>query len=146
VEIYNLAFYAVSFLAVPLWLLMILLPHWKVTQRIMGSVYTLVPFAIPYAILVLPHWRDVFLFLIPTPLKIETLLTQTQSDVLAWIHFIPLDLFAGRWMYLDSRRQGFNVWMMAPILALCLLLPPLGMVLYFIYRLIAGKPGLTQDA
>ena len=138
-DIYNFAFYAVSYLAVPLWLMMILLPKHSLTQKIMGSVYIVVPFAVPYAVLVLPHFQDILLFFIPTPAKIEQLLTHPYSDVLAWLHFIPLDLFAGRWIYLDSRKQDFNVFAMAPILSLCLLLPPLGFVLYFIFRFINYK-------
>lgn len=139
-DIYNFAFYAVSYLVVPLWLMMILLPKHSLTRKIMGSVYIVVPFAVPYAVLVLPHFQDILLFLVPTPAKIEQLLTQPYSDVLAWLHFIPLDFFAGRWIYLDSRKQDFNVWAMVPILSLCLLLPPLGFVLYFIFRFINAKP------
>ena len=144
-DIYTIAFYATSFLAVPLWLLMIVLPKAALTQRVMKSVYTVVPFAIPYALLELPHLSDALLFAMPSPEKIGALFTHPHSVVLAWIHFVPVDLFAGRWIYLDSRRQGLNAWLMAPILTFCLLLTPLGMVLYFLYRLIAGKPGLTQD-
>ncbi len=153
-NVYDFAFYAVSFLAVPLWLMMILLPKHSLTKRIMGSVYIVVPFAVPYAVLVLAHFQDILLFLAPTPSKIEELLTHPYSDVLAWLHFIPLDLFAGRWIYLDSRQKNFNVFAMVPILSLCLLLPPLGFVLYFIFRFINSKrqsegqpePSVTANA
>ena len=140
-DFYNLAFYLVSYLAIPLWLMMIFLPHASLTKKLMGSVYIVLPFAVPYAILVLPHLSDVLLWLIPTPEKIEQLLTKPYSDILAWIHFIPMDLFAGRWIYLDSRHQGFSALIMAPILTLCLLLPPLGFVIYMLYRIAFSKAG-----
>lgn len=136
---YNIAFYAVSYLVIPLWLMMILLPKWHITRKVMSPVYIVLPFLLPYAILVLPHFQDILLFLIPTPAKIENLLTHPYSDVLAWIHFIPVDLFAGRWIYLDSRRLDFPVLPMVPIMTLCLLLPPLGISLYLIYRLLSQK-------
>lgn len=137
--IYNFAFYAVTGLVIPFWLMMILLPKWHFTRKALSSVYIVLPFVLPYAILVLPHFRDILLFLLPTPEKIENLLTRPYSDVLAWIHFIPLDFFAGRWIYFDSRRQDFNVLVMAPILTLCLLLPPLGITIYLFYRMAKSK-------
>ena len=143
-DVYDYAFYIVSFLAVPLWLLMILLPKWELTRRAVGSVYIVLPFALPYAILVLFHLQDVLLFLAPTPEKIQTLLSHRYSDVLAWIHFIPLDLFAGRWIYLDSRSENFNVFVMMPILTLCFLLPPLGVSIYLLFRLATAKPGSVE--
>lgn len=38
----------------PFWLLMILLPHWSWTRRIMGSLWVIAPLALAYAVLVLP--------------------------------------------------------------------------------------------
>ena len=134
-NIYDIAFYVTSFAAVPLWGMMILLPNWSFTKKALGSVYIVLPFALPYAILVSFHLEDILLFLAPTPAKIEALLSRPYSDVLAWIHFIAMDLFAGRWIYFDSRKQDFNVLVMAPILTLCFLLPPLGVSIYLIYRL-----------
>jgi Na+-driven multidrug efflux pump len=137
--IYDFAFYAVSFLVVPFWLMMILAPKWHITRKALSSVYIVLPFAIPYAVLVLFHFEDILLFLAPTPAKIEELLTRPYSDILAWIHFIPVDFFVGRWIYFDSRRQDFNVYVMVPILTLCFLLPPLGITIYFFYRLVNSK-------
>ena len=144
-SIYDIAFYAVSFLAVPLWTLMIVAPKWKVTHRIMSSVYIVLPFALPYAILVLPHFKDILLFMPPTPEKIGELLSHPYSVVLAWIHFVPLDLFAGRWIYLDSREHNLNVFAMVPILTLCFFLPPLGFSLYFIMRFFVLKGGKSRN-
>jgi hypothetical protein len=133
------AFYAVSYLAIPFWTLMILFPKWPVTARVMGSVYLVLPFALSYAILVLFHLTDIKSFVPPNHEHVIDLLKHRYSDMLAWMHFVALDLFAGRWIYFDSRRQNFNVLVMAPILTLCFLLPPLGISLYLIYRLICGK-------
>lgn len=134
--IYDFAFYAVSYAAVPFWLLMIFLPRWTVTSSVLRSPYIILLFTLPYALLVLPHFSDILLFLNPTPEKIEELLQRPYSDVLAWIHFIPLDLFVGRWIHFDSQRLKLPYFLMIPVLTLCFLLPPLGISLYLITRLI----------
>ena len=45
-----------NLLVMPFWFLMILLPHWRWTKRIMASLWTVVPAALLYAILVLPNF------------------------------------------------------------------------------------------
>jgi Domain of unknown function (DUF4281) len=62
-----------------------------------------------------------------------------------WAHFIAQDLFVGRWVYLDSRRN--NVWA-AHSLALCYLFGPIGVVSTFVsasaatvYKRYGSPPG-----
>lgn len=52
---YETIFTWANFLIMPFWLLMILLPFWGWTQRIMRSLWTVVPLALLYALLVLPN-------------------------------------------------------------------------------------------
>jgi hypothetical protein len=145
-DIYNVAFYVTSYLAVPIWGLMILFPRARFTQVLLGSVWIVVPFLIPYSLLILWHLGDIPLFLRPTPEKIQTITSQHYGVVMAWIHFIPMDLFAGRWIYLDSRRRALNTLVMAPILVACFLTPPLGVLIYILYAFTFGKPLAPSDA
>ena len=138
--IYDLAFYVTSYLAVPVWVLMIAFPHARFTKVLLSSVWIVVPFLVPYSLLILGHLGDVLLFLRPTPDKILHITSQPYGVVMSWIHFIPLDLFAGRWIYVDSRRRALNALVMAPILLACFLTPPLGVLLYILYASTYGKP------
>jgi hypothetical protein len=120
-----------NLLVMPFWLLMILLPHWRWTQRIMASLWTIVPAALLYAILVLPDFFGLLGELAsPTLGSIATLLGTPAGATIGWVHFLAFDLFVGRWAYLDSRTHGFSAWLVSPILFFVLLFGPLGLLLY----------------
>jgi hypothetical protein len=120
----------------PLWLLMIVLPHWSLTQRIMRSPLTIVLPAALYTLLALPMLGAVLPVVLQPDLEaLRALLATPAGATIAWVHFLAFDLFVGRWAYLDSRERGISSWMMAPILFTILMLGPFGFLLYLGLRL-----------
>lgn len=137
-------------LALPFWLLMIVLPHWRWTKRVIGSPWIAAPLALIYAILVIPSAGTLLPALAqPTLAGITALLGTPEAAAIAWAHFLAFDLLTGRWAYLDSRARKISAWLMAPVLLLTLLLGPLGFLLYLLVRssasLAAGR-GPAIDA
>lgn len=132
----NEALFTLSNLVVlPFWLLMILLPHWSVTRRIITSPLIALPTAVLYAALVLPQMFSlVGALAAPTLADIAQLLSTPQAALIAWAHFVTFDLLAGRWEYLESRERKYSAWLMAPVLFFTLMLGPLGFVLYLMLR------------
>jgi len=129
-----------SALVMPFWFLMILFPHWRWTNRVMQSLLILVPIALLYAFLVLPRFGDIFIEVAnPTLSSISALLGTSDGATIGWVHFLAFDLFVGRWVYLDSRENVINVWIMAPVLFFCLMLGPIGLLLYLSVRLAYRK-------
>ena len=124
-----------NLLVVPFWFLMILLPHWRWTKRIMASLWTVVPAALLYAILVLPNFLALLGELAsPELASIAALLGTPEGAMIGWIHFLAFDLFVGRWAYLDSREKGFTAWLVSPILFVVFMFGPLGLLLYLAMR------------
>ncbi|GAC1504923.1 MAG: ABA4-like family protein [Ktedonobacteraceae bacterium] len=124
-----------SVLVMPFWFLLIVLPHWRWTKRILQSPLVVVAAALLYAALVLPQLGQVLpAVLNPTLTGIMALLNSPTSATIAWVHFLAFDLFVGRWAYLDSRERDINAWLMAPILLFILMLGPIGFLLYMICR------------
>lgn len=120
-----------SLTVMPLWLLMILLPHWRVTRQLMASPLVALAPALIYAALVLPRAGEVLpAVLSPSLAGIAALLGSPAGATIAWVHFLAFDLLAGRWAYLDSRERGLSAWLMAPVLFLTLMLGPVGFALY----------------
>ena len=112
---------------------MIVLPHWRWTLRLMQSLLVLVPVAVLYALLVLPHFGDIFIEVAnPTLSSISALLGTPDGATIGWVHFLAFDLFVGRWVYLDSRERAISAWLMAPVLFFVLMLGPIGLLLYLI--------------
>ncbi|GCE22370.1 ABA4-like family protein [Dictyobacter kobayashii] len=129
-----------SFLALPFWALMIVLPHWKWTRRIIQSPLIVAPLALLYIILVLPHVGEIFLTVAsPTLAGIASLLSSPLGATIAWVHFLAFDLFAGRWAYLESQERHISAWLMAPILFFTLMLGPLGLLLFLGVRALKLK-------
>lgn len=124
-----------SLLVMPFWFLMILVPRWQWTQRIVQSPLVAAAPALLYAILVLPQVGILFpLLLRPTLSSVAALLGTPTGATIGWIHFLAFDLFVGRWIYLDSRERGITAWAISPLLFLTLMFGPLGFVSYLCLR------------
>jgi hypothetical protein len=129
-----------NLLVLPFWFLMIALPRWPWTQRIMASPWIILPPALLYAVLLLSQLDAATqAALTPTLATITSLLGQPAGATIAWLHLITFDLFAGRWAYLDGRERAISPWLMAPLLFLILMAGPLGLLLYLIARAVIGR-------
>lgn len=120
-----------NLLVMPFWLLMIFLPHWKWTKRLMSSLWVVVPAALLYTALIVPQLTTALPSLMnPTLTTIATLLGQPEGATVAWVHFLAFDLFVGRWAYLDSRHANITTWLVSPALLTILMVGPLGLLVY----------------
>src|SRR4051812_20368924 len=128
-------FAASSLLVLPFWLLMLVAPRWRWTERLVRSPYVVAGPVALYAALVLPD----LLALLPAVARpelpsIAALLGTRRGASIAWAHFLALDLFAGRWIYLDARARGLPAWTLRLLLLLTLLFGPLGLGAYFVVQ------------
>ncbi|WP_433826454.1 ABA4-like family protein [Actinoplanes sp. CA-015351] len=122
-------------LAAPFWALMILLPRWSWTNRIISSPLIVLPIVVIYAVLVIPAFGDVLPAVTnPTLDGVAELLGSPAGAAAGWAHMLAFDLFVGRWAFLDSREREISPLVMAPILLLTILLGPLGLAAYLAVR------------
>ncbi len=121
--------------AAPFWALMILLPGWSWTRRIIGSPLIVLPVVLIYALLVLPDLGEVLPAVAsPTLDGVRDLLGTATGAAAGWAHMIAFDLFVGRWAWLDSRDRAVPALVMAPVLLLTILFGPLGLAAYLAIR------------
>ncbi|GAB4432225.1 MAG: hypothetical protein OHK0015_19500 [Chloroflexi bacterium OHK40] len=132
--------FALSNLTVmPFWLLMIFLPGWSLTRRVIASPLVAALPALIYAALVLPRIGPLFAAVSSPELAgVAALLGTPEGATIAWAHFLAFDLLVGRWAYLESRERRISPWLMAPVLFLILMLGPLGFLLYLGLRAASG--------
>jgi hypothetical protein len=134
----TLLFRLSNMLVLPFWALMILLPRWRWTRRIMRSPFVSAAPALLYAALVLPRLGAIWPAIArPTLPGIATLLGSPEGATIAWVHFLAFDLFVGRWIYLDSQERRLSPLLTAPVLFLTLMLGPLGFLIYLVLRAVA---------
>lgn len=144
----QLVFQFSSLLVMPFWILMVLLPTWHWTRRIITSPWTVAPAALLYTLLIVPMMADAVPALInPALAGIAELLGTPAGATIGWIHFLAFDLFVGRWVYLNGRRLGQSAWLVSPILLVVLMFGPLGLLLYpAVSRLAAGRSADIETA
>lgn len=133
--LFAIANYAV----LPAWLLLLILPHHRMTALLVHAVWIPALLAVPYM------WA--LFFGPPGPegagfgsLQGVMLLFQSPMAVLGgWIHYLAFDLFVGAWQVRDSRRLGINHWLVVPCLLATLMVGPVGLLLYAILRLVTRQ-------
>jgi hypothetical protein len=114
--------------AAPFWALMILLPGWAWTRRIIASPLIALPVVLIYAAVVIPALGEVLPAVTdPTLGGVRDLLGTADGAAAGWAHMVAFDLFVGRWAWLDARERGIPHLVVAPILVLTILLGPLGL-------------------
>jgi hypothetical protein len=133
--------------AAPFWALMILLPRWSRTARIIGSPLIVLPPLVIYVVLVIPALGDVLPAVAsPTLGSVRDLLGTAGGAAAAWAHMIAFDLFIGRWSWLEARQRGVPSLIMAPVLVLTILLGPLGLLAYLAVRTRFAQPPAVPAA
>lgn len=138
----EIVFTGASLLVLPVWLLMIGLPGWSGTRRLMASTLTLWPLPFLYAALLVFYGRDFVSLLQTLALDpngsihglVADILGSREGAAVAWVHLLAFDLFVGRWEYLDSQERHIHPLAMTPILWATFLLGPLGLLLYLLLR------------
>ncbi len=129
----DLLFLLLNLVVLPFWVLMIFLPGWKWTQKIIQSPLILFPPALIYAGLVLPQVGMVFAGLANPDLNaLAGSLANPMGFTIVWAHLLTFDLLAGRWAYLDSRGKRFHPILMGIVLFFTFMLGPVGFLLYLL--------------
>ena len=111
----EIAYSFLNVFVVPFWLLMIFVPHWQWTKRIMLSFWPIVVVALLYMGLLLSQIGEMASSLAnPTLSVITQALGEPTGATIAWAHFLAFDLFVGRWAYLDSVNKNSKPGLSAP--------------------------------
>lgn len=122
-QLFNLS----NLFVLPFWALMILLPNWSITRKVMESY-------IPFIIL-----AGLYLYLIsgtitsesaqalanPQLVDIARFFADERAAATGWTHFLVMDLFVGRWIYWEGQKTGIFT---THSILLCLFAGPLGLL------------------
>ena len=131
-QLFDLA----NLFVLPFWVLMIFLPRWGITKKVMESF-------VPFVLL-----AGLYIYLFSgtiTPESAQALSNPQLADIAkffaseriaatGWIHFLVLDLFVGRWIYWEGQRTG--VWTVHSLI-LCLFAGPIGLLSHILTAKIA---------
>lgn len=106
----NNLFRVVNLLVLPFWLLMLVAPKAKLTQRLMKNEVIFYVLSGTYLSLlgtgIVKNPKGMQDVMNPNLEGITKLLGDKQGAFTGWVHFLTFDLFVGRWIYLDSLEKG----------------------------------------
>jgi len=117
----------------PGWLLLVVLPRWKWTARLVTAVIIPALLGLVYLFLILTEFGKTeggFGSLA----QVQQLFANPAMVVAGWIHYLAFDLFIGSWEVRDAQRLGLSHWLVIPCLVLTFLFGPIGLLLYFALR------------
>ena len=115
------------------WLLLVFLPRWRWTARLVC------PVIIPLVIALIYLWLVATTFG-RTPggfgslAEVSQLFSNSRALLAGWIHYLAFDLFVGSWEVRDAQRVGLHHLLVVPCLVLTFLFGPIGLLLYFVLR------------
>ena len=128
---------------IPFWLLLIFLPYHQLTNFLTQSVIPLLILAFGYVYL---SYR---IFIGGSILDsfelyngLDGLYSMFANETLLlifWLHFLAISLFAGSWIVRDSRKYFIPKIIIIPSLILTYFTGPLGLVLYWFFRIFFAK-------
>lgn len=111
----------------PFWLLMIFLPKWSITQKVMESYLPFVALAGLYIYLfsgsITPESAEALAN--PQLADIAQFFSTERIAATGWVHFLVFDLFVGRWIYWQGQKTGV---LTIHSLSLCLFAGPIGLL------------------
>ena len=140
-QLFNIA----NIFVLPFWVLMILLPNWGVTRKVMESYLPFVVLAVLYIYLFASSITPESAAALSNPqlADIARFFADQKAAATGWIHFLVMDLFIGRWIYWEGQRT--SVWTVHS-LVLCLFAGPLGLLSHILTAGITQKFSLVADA
>ncbi|NET56075.1 MAG: DUF4281 domain-containing protein [Symploca sp. SIO2E6] len=142
-QLFNIA----NIFVLPFWLLMIVLPNWGVTRKVMTSYLTFIPLVGLYLYLLISSITPESAAALSDPqlADIARFFADETAAATGWVHFLVMDLFVGRYIYLEGQR--FGTWTVHSLI-LCLFAGPMGLLSHIITAWITPRlvPSAESDA
>ena len=128
----------------PFWLMLIVVPNSKITQFFVNSI--ILPLIFSSTIIYLLYQSiligDPILNIIQIYFSLENLYTMFATDsflLIFWINFVAINLFLGSWVSRDSLRYNISRKIVFIPLILIYFAGPVGLVLYWFFRVFYAK-------
>ncbi len=131
-EVFSIA----NMMAMPMWLLMIIVPKWKVTRFLID--YKVIPLLLSlfYVFYMVAHIQTGAGLDFGSLASVMSLFTLENAVMAGWVHYLAFDLLIGMWMLNQNQKLGIHRLLMAPCLFATFMLGPVGFLLFILIRTI----------
>ncbi|MDB9311699.1 ABA4-like family protein [Spirulina sp. CS-785/01] len=142
----ELVFNLANLFVLPFWAIMIILPNWEVTRKVMGSYLPFVVLAGVYIYFITGSLNADSLEALSNPKlsEIAGFFGEEAAAATGWAHFLTFDLFVGRWIYWQGQKTG--IWTVHSLI-FCLFAGPIGLLSHIITRWLRVRfnPAITEE-
>ena len=117
----------------PGWALLVLVPGWKWTARLVGPVLIPALLSLLYLYLLAARWA-ILAGGFGSLATVRRLFDDPAVLLAGWVHYLAFDLFIGSWEVRDAQRLALPHLLVVPCLLLTLLFGPVGFLSYLVVR------------
>ena len=134
----------INFGVLPFWLMLIIIPNSRVTQIFINSIVlplflsTAYVYVVYQAILLDEPIFNIFKLYLSLD-NLYALFSSENFLLIFWIHFLALNLFLGSWVSRDGVKYNMSRSLVSIPLILIYFTGPLGLVLYWLFRVFYAK-------
>ncbi len=134
-EVFSIA----NSIVIPMWLLMIILPNWKVTRFLID--YKLIPISLSiiYAIYIIIAINIGGMMDFGSLHSVMSLFTEENAVLGGWVHYLAFDLLVGMWMLDQNKQLKIHQLVMIPCLLGAFMFGPIGFLLFMAIRVFKLK-------
>ena len=140
---YNNIYLIANWGVIPFWLLLIFLPNNQITNFFTQSIIPFLLLGVGYAYLSYKIYLENNIFDgFELYNGLDGLYSMFANEVLLlifWLHFLALSLFLGAWIVRDSRKYLVPKIIVIPSLILTYFSGPIGLVIYWFFRIFFAK-------
>ncbi|MCU0425009.1 MAG: ABA4-like family protein [Candidatus Kapabacteria bacterium] len=136
---YDALFQAANGFAMLGWLLLVFLPRWQYTRRVVifGTIFVL---AALYAVLFIGNfWTVNSGDGLMTLAGIGAAFQNPVVALIGWVHYLAFDMFVGAWEVHDAQTNGLRHFLVVPCLIGTFMAGPVGLLLYLVIRTIQTR-------
>ena len=133
-----------NFGVIPFWFMLIIIPNSRIAQLFVNSIVLPLILATAYVYVIYQGiLLDEPMFdVLKLYLSLDNLYTVFATEnflLIFWIHFLVLNLFLGSWVSRDGIKYNMSRSIVAIPLILIYFTGPLGLVLYWLFRIFYAK-------
>ena len=124
---------------VPMWILMIFLPNWKMTRFLID--YKVIPLVLSlvYAMYIAQSMFNGAVIDFGSLFSVMQLFTEENAVLAGWVHYLAFDLLVGMWILDQNKILAIHHFLIVPCLLLTLMFGPVGFLLFMGIKAIKTK-------
>jgi len=135
----SMVFTIVNLIAMSMWLLMIVLPRWKVTQLLIDYKTIPIVLSLIYAVYIVISLGGSGSMDFSSLDSVMKLFTVENSVLAGWVHYLAFDLLVGMWILDQNKQLGLSHLLIIPCLLGSFTLGPIGFLLFMVMKALKSK-------